>query len=179
MYGKQNRDFRPKGEGRSGRRPLLPKRKLNILVNLTLGKSYHSVVTFLHAQKIRCYTFSIQSSSQLISYYICPWKVGPKVFYFSLGNAEIESQNIFSQLVPSVQKLAVLATFLPYQNSPTLGLFGYPYFFQTKTGISVGSMITMFSIMSSIFKTWTMLNAVQANLLVSQKVIKGPKMGLF
>ena len=29
----------------------------------------------------------------------------------------------------------------------------------------------MFSIMSSIVKTWTMLNAVQANLLVSQKVI--------
>ena len=32
---KQNRNFRPKGEGRSGRRPLLPKRKLNILVDLT------------------------------------------------------------------------------------------------------------------------------------------------
>ena len=46
---KQNKNFRPKGEGRSGRRPLLPKRKLNILVNLMLGKSYHSVVTFLHA----------------------------------------------------------------------------------------------------------------------------------
>ena len=56
---KQNRNFLPKGEGRSGRRPLLPKRKLNILVDLTLGKSYHSVVTFLHAQKIKCYTFSI------------------------------------------------------------------------------------------------------------------------
>ena len=42
-------NFRPKGEGRSGRRPLLPKRKLNILVDLTLGKSYHSAVTFLHA----------------------------------------------------------------------------------------------------------------------------------
>ena len=56
---KQNRNFRPKGEGRSGRRPLLPKRKLNILVDLTLGKSYHSVVTFLHAQKIKCCTFSI------------------------------------------------------------------------------------------------------------------------
>ena len=73
----QNRNFRPKGEGRSGRRPLLPKRKLNILVDLTLGKSYHSVVTFLHAQKIKCYTFSIQTSSKLISYYVCPWKVGP------------------------------------------------------------------------------------------------------
>ena len=48
MKSKQNRNFRPKGEGRSGRRPLLPKRKLNILVDLTLGKSYHSVVTFLH-----------------------------------------------------------------------------------------------------------------------------------
>ena len=95
MYGKQNRDFRPKGEGRSDRRPLLPKRKLNILVNLTLGKSYHSVVTFLHAQKIRWYTFSIQSSSQLISYYICPWKVGPKVFYFSLGNAERVAKYFF------------------------------------------------------------------------------------
>ena len=46
---KQNRNFRPKGEGRSGRRPLLPKRKLNILVDLTLGKSNHSVVTLLHA----------------------------------------------------------------------------------------------------------------------------------
>ena len=55
----QNRNFHPKGEGRSGRRPLLPKRKLNILVDLTLGKSYHSVVTFLHAQKIKCDTFSI------------------------------------------------------------------------------------------------------------------------
>ena len=74
---KQNRNFRPKGEGRSGRRPLLPKRKLNILVDLTLGKSYHSVVTFLHAQKIKCYTFSIQTLSKLISYYVCPWKVGP------------------------------------------------------------------------------------------------------
>ena len=41
-----------------------------------------------------------------------------------------------------------------------------------KIGISVSSMITMFSIMSSIFKTWIMLNAVQANLLVSGKVIK-------
>ena len=74
---KQNRNFRPKGEGRSDRRPLLPKRKLNILVDITLGKSYHSVVTFLHAQKIKCYTFSIQTSSELISYYVCPWKVGP------------------------------------------------------------------------------------------------------
>ena len=74
---KQNRNFRPKGEGRSGHRPLLPKRKLNILVDLTLGKSYHSVVTFLHAQKIKCHTFSIQTSSKLISYYVCPWKVGP------------------------------------------------------------------------------------------------------
>ena len=46
---KQNRNFRPKGKGRSGRRPLLPKRKLNILVDLRLGKSYHFVVTFLHA----------------------------------------------------------------------------------------------------------------------------------
>ena len=45
----QNRNFRQKGEGRSGRRPLLPKGKLDILVHLTLGKSYHSVVTFLHA----------------------------------------------------------------------------------------------------------------------------------
>ena len=74
---KQNRNFRPKSEGRSGHRPLLPKRKLNILVDLTLGKSYHSVVTFLHAQKIKSYTFSIQTSSKLISYYVCPWKVGP------------------------------------------------------------------------------------------------------
>ena len=73
----QNRNFRPKDEGRSGRRPLLPKRKLNILVDLTLRKSYHSVVTFLHAQEIKCYTFSIQTSSKLISYYVCPWKVGP------------------------------------------------------------------------------------------------------
>ena len=68
--------------GRSGRRPLLPKRKLNILVDLTLGKSYHSVVTFLHAQKIKCYTFLIQTSSKLISYYVCLWKVGPWVSYF-------------------------------------------------------------------------------------------------
>ena len=82
LGGKQNRNFRPKGEGRSGRRPLLPKRKLNILVDLTLGKSYHSVVTFLHAQKIKCYTFSIQTSSKLISYYVCLWKVGPWVSYF-------------------------------------------------------------------------------------------------
>ena len=74
---KQNRNFRSKGEGRSGRRPLLPKRKLNILVDLTLVKSYHSVVTFLHAQKIKCFTFSIQTTSKLISYYVCPWKVGP------------------------------------------------------------------------------------------------------
>ena len=79
---KQNRNFRPKGEGRSGRRPLLPKRKLNILVDLTLGKSYHSVVTFLHAQKIKCYAFSIKTSSKLISYYVCLWKVGPWVSYF-------------------------------------------------------------------------------------------------
>ena len=35
----------------------------------------------------------------------------------------------------------------------------------------------MFSIMSSILKTWTMLNAVQGNLLVSQKLIKGAKDG--
>ena len=69
---KQNTNFRPKGEGRSGRRPLLSKRKLNISADLTLGKSYHSVVTFLHAQKIKCYTFSIQISSRLISYYVCP-----------------------------------------------------------------------------------------------------------
>ena len=79
---KQNRNFRPKGEGRSGHRPLLPKRKLDILVDLTLGKSYHSVVTFLYAQKIKCYTFSIQTSSKLISYYVCLWKVGPWVSYF-------------------------------------------------------------------------------------------------
>ena len=72
LASKQNRNFLPKGEGRSGRRPLLPKRKLNILVDLTLGKSYHSVVTFLHAQKIKCYTFSIHISSKLISYYVCP-----------------------------------------------------------------------------------------------------------
>ena len=77
MKSNQNRNFRPKGEGRSGRRPLLSKRKLSILVDLTLGKSYHSVVTFLHAQKSKCYTFSIQTSSKLISYYVCPWKVGP------------------------------------------------------------------------------------------------------
>ena len=44
--GKQNRNFRKKGEGRSGRRPLLPERELNISIDLTLGKSYHSVVTF-------------------------------------------------------------------------------------------------------------------------------------
>ena len=31
----QNRNFCPKGEGRSGRRPLLPKRKHNILVDLS------------------------------------------------------------------------------------------------------------------------------------------------
>ena len=74
--GQAKRNFRPKGEGRSGRRPLLPKRKLNILVDLTLGKSYHSVVTLLHAQKIKCYTFSIQTSSKLISCYVCSWKVG-------------------------------------------------------------------------------------------------------
>ena len=53
------------------------------------------------------------------------------------------------------------------------GAIWIPLFFQKKTGISVSSMITMFSIISSIFKTCTMLNAVQANLLVSQKVIKG------
>ena len=75
MQAKQ--EFWSKGEGRSGRRPLLPKRKLNILVDLTLGKSYHSVLTFLHAQKIKCYTFSIQTSLKLISYYVYPWKVGP------------------------------------------------------------------------------------------------------
>ena len=63
---KQNMNFRPKGEDRSGRRPLLPTGKLNILVDLMLGKSYHSVVTFLHAQKIMCYTFSIQTSLKLI-----------------------------------------------------------------------------------------------------------------
>ena len=37
----QNRNFRPKCEGRSGRRPLLPKRKLNILTlisTLNVGK---------------------------------------------------------------------------------------------------------------------------------------------
>ena len=38
-------------------------------------------------------------------------------------------------------------------------------------------MITMFSIMSTIFKTLTMLNAVQGNLLLSQKVIKGVQDG--
>ena len=74
---KAKQEFPPKGEGRSGRRPLLPKRNLNTLVDLTLGKSYHSVVTFLHAQKIKCYTFSIQTSLKLISCYVCPWKVGP------------------------------------------------------------------------------------------------------
>ena len=49
---KQNWNFSPKDEGRSGRRPLLPKRKLNILVDLTLGKSYHSVVTFCMLRKL-------------------------------------------------------------------------------------------------------------------------------
>ena len=49
---KQNRNFRRKGGGRSGRRPLLPKIKLNILVDLTLGKSYHSVVTFCMLRKL-------------------------------------------------------------------------------------------------------------------------------
>ena len=36
----------------------------------------------------------------------------------------------FFQLMPSPQKLAILATFLPYQNSRTLNLelFGYPFF---------------------------------------------------
>ena len=90
---KQNRNFRPKGEGRSGRRPLLPKRKLNILVDLTLGKSYHSVVTFLHAQKIKCYTFSIQTSSKLISYYVCLWKVGPWVSYFFIRSSSRVSRS--------------------------------------------------------------------------------------
>ena len=57
---------------------------------------------------------------------------------------------------------------------PPFGAIWIPlFFFQTKTGISVSSMVTIFSILSSIFKTWTMLNAVQANLLVSQKVVKG------
>ena len=88
----------------------------------------------------------------------------------------------FSQLELSLQELAILAIFLPYRNSPTLWCYlalDTPTFFQTKTGISVSSMITTFSMMSSIFKIWTMLNAVQGNLLVSQKVMKGPKMGLF
>ena len=78
----------------------------------------------------------------------------------------------FCQLVSSLQKVAILATFLPYQNSPTLWGYLDTPIFQTKTRVSVSSMITMFSIMSSILKIWTMLNDVQANLLVSQKVIK-------
>ena len=78
----------------------------------------------------------------------------------------------FPQLVPSLQKLAILATFLPYQNSPTLWGYLDTPIFQTKTGISVSSTITIFS-MSSIFKTLTMLNICKANLSVSQNVIKG------
>ena len=46
-----------KGEGSSGRRPLLPETKLKILEDLTLEKLYHSVITFLRTQKIRCYSF--------------------------------------------------------------------------------------------------------------------------
>ena len=39
----------------------------------------------------------------------------------------------FSQLVHSLQKLAVLATFLPYQNSPILwGYLDTPIFFKRK-----------------------------------------------
>ena len=80
---------------------------------------------------------------------------------------------VFSQLVPSLQKLAILATFLPYQNRFTLwGYLDIPIFFSNEKYHLVPSMIKMFSIMSSIFKTWTMLNAVQVNLLVSQKVLK-------
>ena len=56
----------------------------------------------------------------------------------------------FSQLVPSLPKLAILATFLPYQNITLWGYLDTPNFFQTKTGISVSSMITI--IMSSILK---------------------------
>ena len=80
---------------------------------------------------------------------------------------------VFSLLVPRLEKFAILATLLLNQNSTTLwGYLDTPSF-QTKTCVSVSSMITMFSIMSSIFKAWTMLNAVKANLLVSKKVMKG------
>ena len=40
------------GEGTTGCRPLLPETKLNILEDLTLGKSYHSVVTFCVLRKL-------------------------------------------------------------------------------------------------------------------------------
>ena len=38
----------------------------------------------------------------------------------------------FSQLVPSLKKLAVLATFLPYQNTPTVGAIWIPLLFSNK-----------------------------------------------
>ena len=49
--------FCPESEGRSGRRPLLPKKRLNILVNLTLEKSYHSVITFSMLRKLSAFRF--------------------------------------------------------------------------------------------------------------------------
>ena len=70
---------------------------------------------------------------------------------------------VLSQLVPCVQKLAILATFLSYHNNPTLwGYLDTPICSNENRYISyirVSSMITTFSIMSSIFKTWTMDNA--------------------
>ena len=42
---KQNWNFRPKSEGRSGRRALLLETKLNILEDITSEKAYHSVIT--------------------------------------------------------------------------------------------------------------------------------------
>ena len=85
------------------------------------------------------------------------------------------------QICPFMQTALALQNyansfFLARTQSPEISHIGaiwIPYFFQTKTGISVTFMITMFSIMSGIFKTWTMINDVQANLLVDQKVIKG------
>ena len=102
---KQNRNFRPKGEGRSGHRPLLPKRILNILVDLTLGKSYHSVVTFCMLRKLS----AIRSQSRphrnwsLIMY--AHGKLDLRFSIFSLGNAEIGREIFVEWRVPGLTEI--------------------------------------------------------------------------
>ena len=104
VHRKQNRNFRPKGDGRSGRRPLLPKRKLNI----SLGAPQHFwVMRFwghLFTWKREFNVFCVwcrdwkfgRDTLQSLFLYVKPW-----ISYFSDMNSwnKLEAWCVFGPLL--------------------------------------------------------------------------------